>query len=87
MPKQFTPPPSEGNHSSKRRISTAAGIEAPRKKAKHLLAEDSSSQSDGSSSNGAPSDLEAVDSILTVNRDFARRFEHNKRREELQKCR
>ncbi|KAI4115577.1 MAG: hypothetical protein LQ345_003855 [Seirophora villosa] len=85
MPKQSTPPPGDGNQSSKRRISTAAGIEAPRKKAKHLLAEDSSTQSDDSTSKGALSDLEAVDSILTVNRDFARRFEHNKRREELQK--
>ncbi|KAL8971005.1 MAG: hypothetical protein Q9197_003501 [Variospora fuerteventurae] len=85
MSKQFAPRTSDETQNSKRRISTAAGNESPRKKAKHLLAEDSATQSDDASSGGAPLQSKAVDDILTVNQDFARKFEHNKRREELLK--
>ncbi|KAI4150738.1 MAG: hypothetical protein LQ341_001040 [Variospora aurantia] len=85
MSKQIAPRTSDEPQNSKRRISTAAGNESPRKKAKHLLAEDSATQSDDASSGGASLHSKAVDDILTINQDFARKFEHNKRREELLK--
>lgn len=69
--------------SRKRRGPPANGTEAPRKKVKHLMADESSNYSDANSSGGAAIDSAAASTFFTVNEDFAQRFEHNKRREEL----
>ncbi|KAL9029946.1 MAG: hypothetical protein Q9196_001874 [Gyalolechia fulgens] len=73
------------NGKSKRRNPTTDGTEPARKKAKQLLIDDYSTSSDEDSLGGAPLQSEPPSNALTVNEDFARRFEHNKRREELQK--
>ncbi|KAL9600550.1 MAG: hypothetical protein Q9219_003096 [cf. Caloplaca sp. 3 TL-2023] len=69
----------------KRRGPTLDKGEPSQKRAKQLLTDDSSSSSEDNSSGGAPLPTKLLDSNLTVNEDFARRFEHNKRREELQR--
>lgn len=74
---------SSGVHSNKRRTPTINGTEPPRKKVKQLLADDSSTSSDDDASGGALLHPEEVSNVLAVNQEYARRFEHNKRREEL----
>ena len=66
--------------------------ERPQKRIKALLEEDDTSSEDGGSPNdagGVPVD-DGKPSVnghgLTINEEYARRFEHNKKREELQKC-
>ena len=59
-------------------------MEPPSKRARKLLDDDSSSDS-GDESGGVPIGKES-DSAFKVNEDYARRFEHNKKREEMQKC-
>lgn len=59
-------------------------MEPPSKKARKLLDDDSSSDS-GDESGGVPIGKQS-DSAFKVNEDYARRFEHNKKREEMQKC-
>ncbi|KAL8938049.1 MAG: hypothetical protein Q9216_004101 [Gyalolechia sp. 2 TL-2023] len=71
--------------SSKRRNPTVDETEPPRKKARQLLTDDNSTSSDDDSSGGAPLHLGSRSNALSVNEDFANRFEYNKRREELQK--
>lgn len=76
---------------AKRHISETVQSEQPRKKAKVLLEEDDSSEQEQHGTytpgrnhidvNKTSSDHQS----FTINEDFARRFEHNKRREELQK--
>lgn len=85
MAKQSTPVISNGSPNSKRRGPTINGTEPPRKKMKSLMADGRSSSSDGESSGGAPLGSAVASTTLTVNEDFARRFEHNKKREELQR--
>ncbi|KAL8854840.1 MAG: hypothetical protein Q9221_000346 [Calogaya cf. arnoldii] len=70
----------------KRRSPAAIETEPPRKKARSLLAddEDSTSSSDDTAG-GALLPSETPSNVLTINQDFAKRFEHNKRREELHK--
>ena len=70
----------------RRQGSVLSTSERPRKKAKILLDDDSddgASESGGISveEEGKPSD----DHILGVNQEYAQRFEHNKKREELQR--
>jgi len=66
--------------------------ERPQKRIKSLLDEDDSSGDGRSTASGAGgvmvSDKKSFSNrnSLTVNQEFARRFEHNKKREELQKC-
>ncbi|KAL8829595.1 MAG: hypothetical protein Q9170_006102 [Blastenia crenularia] len=69
----------------KRGKPTTNESEPPRKKIKQLLTDDSSMSSDGDSWGGALLASRPHNNHLTVNEDYARRFEHNKRREELQK--
>lgn len=85
MAKRSTPVISYGSSSSKRRSPTTNGTEPPRKKVKSLMADESSSSSDAESSGGAPIGSAVASTIFTVNEDFARKFEHNKKREELQR--
>lgn len=64
----------------------------PKKRTKTLLDEDSSSNDDRSSSRDAEGVLvgqgksSSNGHAFTINQDYARRFEHNKKREEQQKC-
>lgn len=58
-------------------------MEPPSKKSRKMLDDDSSSDS-GDESGGVPIGNE--DSQFKINEDYAQRFEHNKKREELQKC-
>lgn len=58
-------------------------MEPPSKKARKLLDDDSSSDS-GDESGGVA--IGNVGNDFKVNEEYARRFEHNKKREELQKC-
>lgn len=61
-------------------------MEPPSKRARKLLDDDSSSDS-GDESGGVPIGKQSPDdSAFKVNEDYARRFEHNKKREEMQKC-
>lgn len=58
----------------------------PVKRTRVLLKEDSEGETsaDGSRSGAVnDSNVSATDYVLAVNQDFARRFEHNKKREEL----
>ncbi|KAI4284493.1 MAG: hypothetical protein L6R38_001375 [Xanthoria sp. 2 TBL-2021] len=79
--------PTSNRHTRPKRRSLAAiGTEPPRKKARSLLAddEDSTSSSDDTAG-GALLPSENPSNLLTINQEFAKRFEHNKRREELHK--
>lgn len=72
----------------KRRASEVGQSQQPRKKVKLLLEEDSFDQEQDptSESDSVPTAKDQkVREIhgLTINKDFARRFEHNKQREEL----
>lgn len=73
-------------------IGEHADHERPRKRMKALLEEDDSfsdEQNTASSTGGVPvSDKFQFSSgeDFTINQDFARRFMHNKEREELQRC-
>ncbi|KAL8802657.1 MAG: hypothetical protein Q9182_003673 [Xanthomendoza sp. 2 TL-2023] len=82
-----SPSASKGSSAPKRSNPAAIETERPRKKLKALLAEDEDLTSDsGDNVGGAPLPLEHPSTnAITINEDFARRFEHNKRREELQK--
>lgn len=46
-----------------------------------MMLDDSDASSDDDSVGGAP-----LESGFKVNQDYAKRFEHNKKREELQRC-
>lgn len=59
-------------------------MEPPSKKSRKLLDDDSSSDS-GDESGGVPIGKQSEDLGFKVNEEYARRFEHNKKREELQK--
>lgn len=57
--------------------------EPPAKKPRKLL-EDSS---DSETENGVPLNGDSTEApTLKINEEYARRFEHNKKREEMQKC-
>lgn len=57
----------------------------PEKRARVLLSEDSDGESETSADeNQTASARDSRNYVLSVNEDFARRFEHNKKREELQ---
>ena len=81
---------SNGAHSANRKIESTPDLLRPAKKRKALLEADDSERSRASSLSGgvAIGDQAQDDAIsgFSVNEDFARRFEHNKRREELQRC-
>lgn len=59
-------------------------MEPPSKKSRKLL-DDESSSDPGDESGGVPIGKQSEDLGFKVNEDYARRFEHNKKREELQK--
>jgi protein KRI1 len=59
-------------------------MEPPAKKPRKLLDDDSSSDS-GDESGGVPI-TDQSEPAFKINEEYARRFEHNKKREELQKC-
>lgn len=58
-------------------------MEPPSKKMRKLLDEDSSSDSGDDA--GGVSIGNAVDDGFKINEEYAKRFEHNKKREEVQK--
>lgn len=64
----------------------------PHKRMKALLEEDGSSADEQNTASNGGDDpitkgtLSPNDDGFTINRDFAQRFEHNKKREELQRC-
>ncbi|KAL8732319.1 MAG: hypothetical protein Q9181_004006 [Wetmoreana brouardii] len=76
---------SNGILSTKRRNPSVNGAEHPRKKAKHLFADGYSTSDSDDSRGGAPLPPGTPSNTLTINEGFAKRFEHNKRREELHK--
>ncbi|KAJ5084619.1 hypothetical protein NUU61_009198 [Penicillium alfredii] len=59
-------------------------MEPPSKKMRKLLDEDSSSDS-GDAAGGVPLGKQSPNSEFKINEEFARRFEYNKKREEVQK--
>ena len=58
-------------------------MEPPSKKARKLLDDDSDS---GDESGGVPIGKQSDVDSFKINEEYARRFEHNKKREEIQKC-
>ncbi|KAL8773033.1 MAG: hypothetical protein Q9209_002053 [Squamulea sp. 1 TL-2023] len=86
MPDFALIPTSNGFTGMKRRSEVDIEIETPRKKAKSLLIEDddSASNSDDTTGGALLPSLNPNDTF-TINQDFAKKFEHNKRREELHK--
>lgn len=84
-------PRSNGGSTFKRKNSSTPDPSPPQKRAK-LLMDDEDSASNSSTS-GQVRDLSiskssepSTNNGFTVNHEFARRFEHNKKREELHKC-
>ena len=81
---------SNGPLGAKRSIESTPDLLRPAKRRKALLEVDDSERSRASSPSGgvAIGDHAQNDAMngFSVNEDFARRFEHNKRREELQRC-
>ena len=82
----------KGDLSKKRKYSSQLEPERPRKKTKTLLEADASDEeSVTSSSFGGVSvgkhGRNESSGVFTVNQEFAQRFEHNKKREELHRCR
>ena len=77
---------------TKRRSFQAEESVRPQKKTKTLLDEDSSSNDEDSSSRAAEFVSRELDEStsnghgFTINQEYARRFEHNKKREEQHKC-
>ncbi len=73
----------------KRPNPSAAENGRPEKRAKPLLEDDTSDEESESSVSGDVPSERQISPIngkgFTVNQDFAKRFEHNKKREELQK--
>ena len=74
----------------KRKREAPVESERPQKKAKDLLPVDDTDESGSSSPTGGVSvgtvAVNGVDGGFTVNQEFAKRFEHNKKREELHRC-
>lgn len=60
-------------------------MEPPAKKSRKLLDDDSSSDT-GDESGGVPINNHTDGFNFKINEEYARRFEHNKKREEIQKC-
>ena len=60
-------------------------MEPPLKKQKKVLLEDSSSD-EGNDNEAGGANSSAGTQELKVNEEYARRFEYNKKREELQQC-
>lgn len=58
-------------------------MEPPSKKMRTLMDEDSSDS--GDDSGGVPINTKSSGNGFSINEDYARRFEHNKKREEVQK--
>ncbi|KAL8659540.1 MAG: hypothetical protein Q9226_000382 [Calogaya cf. arnoldii] len=70
----------------KRRSPAAIQTEPPRKKARQLLADNEGlTSSSDDAAGGALLPSETPSNVFTINQEFAKRFEHNKRREELHK--
>ncbi len=71
---------------TKRQSSAQSICERPRKKAKILLDDDSDYGVSGSGEiPGEDEGKSSGDHILAVNHEYAQKFEHNKKREELQR--
>ncbi|KAL8667224.1 MAG: hypothetical protein Q9202_000797 [Teloschistes flavicans] len=80
--------PNDGTHDihgTKRRDAFPSEAKRPRKKVKTLLDDDSLTSDSDNVSGGALLLSAPSKDILKINEGFARRFEHNKRREELHK--
>ena len=77
---------------NKRRIFQDEKSVRPQKRTKTLLNEDSSSEGEDSSSRATQVISQEQDEYksnghgFTINQEYARRFEYNKKREEQQKC-
>ncbi|KAL8873828.1 MAG: hypothetical protein Q9174_000757 [Haloplaca sp. 1 TL-2023] len=83
---ELSPTPAKNSRSIRKRSNpTTATTEYPYKKVKHLLTTGSSDSDSDESSGGAPLPSEAKEDTLAINEEFAKRFEHNKKREELQR--
>ncbi|KAL9585268.1 MAG: hypothetical protein Q9212_001629 [Teloschistes hypoglaucus] len=76
---------SDSTHGTKKRNATASTTERPRKRIKTLLEADSSTSDSEDVLGGALLLSAPSKDVLNINESFARRFEHNKRREELHK--
>lgn len=79
----------EKSHSrdAERENSAQSICERPRKKAKILLDDDSDDSARGSGGSLVEEERNSSgDDILAVNKEYAQKFEHNKKREELQRC-
>ena len=83
---ELAPSPAKNGRSSKKRSNpTTAKTEYPHKKVKHLLTDGTSTSESDESSGGAFLPSEANQDSFAINEEFAKRFEHNKKREELQR--
>jgi len=91
MAKTKLDPGHNGRISAKRKVESQTEAHRPQKKARTLLESDGSDEETGTSSppggvavtNGTKID---EGDTFQVNKEFARRFEHNKEREELHRC-
>ena len=75
--------------SPRKRESLSIPDASPQPKRAKLLLDDENSDSDGSQMRGVSISKGSANSGntgFTVNEEFARRFEHNKKREELHRC-
>jgi protein KRI1 len=78
-------PATVGKERKDGKSSAGLSVERPAKRAK--LLDDSSSESNGEEEwNGVSSDGGNGRVSLKINEEYARRFEHNKKREERQRC-
>lgn len=91
MAKTKLDPAQDGRGSTKRKAESQEEIHRPQKKARILLESDSSDDDLGTPS--PPGGVAVTDGTnidegdaFQVNQEFARRFEHNKEREELHSC-
>ncbi|KAI4104749.1 MAG: hypothetical protein L6R37_003103 [Teloschistes peruensis] len=76
---------SDSAHGIKKRNATASTTERPRKRVKPFSEADSSTSDSEDVSGGTLLLPTSSKDVLNINESFARRFEHNKRREELHK--
>ena len=89
---KLNPPFVDHAHGTRRRSFQDEESVRPQKRTKTLLDEDSSSNDDRSSSRDAEGvsvgqgKLSSKGHGFNINQEYARRFEHNKKREEQQKC-
>lgn len=77
---------SKNGGSKKSKLSDLKDSPAPERQSKMTLMDDSSSDSSSDEDGGEDGGAKLDESIFKINEDYAKRFEHNKKREEMQRC-